>query len=67
MFYLQARLYLLRFRFIKALLQITAFITAYVTAISRILDYHHRGSDVIGGMLLGILIIKRIKEQIFIF
>ena len=59
MFYLQARLYLLRFRFIKALLQIAAFITDYVTAISRILDYHHKGNDVMGGdSLLNFLLIS---------
>ncbi len=71
MFYLQARLYLLRFRFIKALLQVTAFITAYVTAISRILDYHHRGSDVIGGMVLGagvaIFIIYYVGRVLWVF
>lgn len=33
-----------------------AFIAAYITAISRIGDYHHRGSDVIGGSVLGIVI-----------
>ena len=34
----------------------TAFIAAYVTAISRIPDYAHRGSDVLGGSVLGIII-----------
>jgi phosphatidate phosphatase len=51
--YLEARLQLLKLRFIKPLLQTTAFIAAYVTCISRIADYHHRGSDVIGGAVLG--------------
>lgn len=54
--YLEARLYLLRYRYIKPLLQMTAFIAAYVTAISRIPDYHHRGSDVIGGIVLGSIV-----------
>lgn len=51
--YVQARLILLRFRYFKPLLQMTAFIAAFVTSLSRIIDYHHRGSDVIGGSILG--------------
>jgi len=41
--FLQARLQLLKLRYIKPLIQMAAFIAAYVTAISRIPDYHHRG------------------------
>ena len=41
--YLEARLILLRFRAIKSLLQVSAFIAALVTSVSRILDYKHRG------------------------
>lgn len=51
--YLEARLFALKFRYLKTLIQMSAFIAAYVTSISRISDYHHRGSDVIGGALLG--------------
>ena len=51
--YLEARLYLLRFRYIKPLIQLAALIAAFVTCLSRISDYHHRGSDVIGGAILG--------------
>ena len=51
--YIEARLHLLKLRYLKPLVQMTAFIAAYVTALSRISDYHHRGSDVIGGTTLG--------------
>ncbi|CAF0832752.1 unnamed protein product [Brachionus calyciflorus] len=51
--YLEARLFLVRFRYLKALIQLSAFIAAFTTGISRISDYHHRGSDVIGGVVLG--------------
>ncbi len=54
--YLEARLNLTRLRFIKPMLQIAAFIAAYVTMISRVSDYHHRGSDVIGGTVVGIVV-----------
>ncbi|CAF0856047.1 unnamed protein product [Brachionus calyciflorus] len=54
--YLEARLFLLRLRFIKPLIQMTAFIAAFITAMSRISDYHHRESDVIGGIMLGVVI-----------
>lgn len=54
--YIEARLKLLRFRFVKPGLQMTAFAAAYVTCVSRVSDYHHRGSDVIGGIVLGCII-----------
>jgi membrane-associated phospholipid phosphatase len=54
--YLEARLFLLRFRYAKSLIQMTAFIAAYITSISRITDNAHRSSDVIGGVVLGSLI-----------
>lgn len=54
--YLEARLPLLRFRFLKVLIQILAFIGWYVTSMSRVSDYYHRGSDVIGGSVLGFVI-----------
>jgi membrane-associated phospholipid phosphatase len=54
--YIQARLVLYTLRFIKPLLQITAFLAAFVTCISRISDHHHRGSDVIGGIVVGSIV-----------
>ena len=51
--YLEARFILIRLRYIKTLLQMTCFIAAFVTMLSRVSDYHHRGSDVIGGTVLG--------------
>ena len=60
-FYIEARLFLVRFRYLKPLIQMTAFIAAYVTCMSRVSDYHHRGSDVIGGGVLGK------KKIIFLF
>ena len=36
----------------------TAFIAAFVTSLSRIIDYQHRGTDVIGGSLLGEFMFK---------
>lgn len=55
-FYLEARLILIRFRYIKTIIQMTCFIAAFVTMLSRISDYHHRGSDVIGGTVLGVIV-----------
>jgi phosphatidate phosphatase len=52
--YVEARLFLLQLRYIKPLIQMTAFIAAFVTCLSRISDYHHRGSDVAGGTALGL-------------
>lgn len=57
--YIEARLVLLRFRYVKPMIQMTAFTAAFITCLSRISDYHHRGSDVIGGTVLGIY--ERIK------
>lgn len=51
--YLEARLFLIQLRYVKPLIQLAAFCAAFVTTISRISDYHHRGSDVIGGTVLG--------------
>lgn len=52
-FFLEARLVLIRFRYIKTLVQLACFIAAFVTMLSRISDYHHRGSDVAGGTVIG--------------
>lgn len=52
--YLEARLNLLRFRYVRSLIQLTAFIAAYITCVSRVTDFHHRGSDVIGGAVIGV-------------
>lgn len=34
----------------------TAISAAWITCLSRIVDYHHRGSDVLGGVVLGVLV-----------
>lgn len=52
-FFLEARLVLIRFRYLKTLVQLACFIAAFVTMLSRISDYHHRGSDVAGGTVIG--------------
>jgi phosphatidate phosphatase len=54
--YLQARFITLRFRYVKVLFQLTAFVGAYIASTSRIRDHHHRASDVLGGALLGTII-----------
>ena len=54
--FIEARLFLLRLRYIKPLIQLCAFSAAFVTMLSRVSDYHHRGSDVIGGTVLGCII-----------
>lgn len=54
--YLEARWILIRFRYFKTVLQMTCFIAAFVTMLSRVSDYHHRGSDVIGGTVLGVIV-----------
>ena len=41
---------------IKPLIQLCAFSAAFVTMLSRVSDYHHRGSDVIGGTFLGCIV-----------
>ena len=51
--YLEARFSLLCFRYVKTTIQLVCFITAFVTMLSRVSDYRHRGSDVIGGSVLG--------------
>jgi membrane-associated phospholipid phosphatase len=41
---------------VKPLLQVTAISAAWVTCLSRIVDYYHRGTDVLGGAILGAII-----------
>ena len=41
--YIEARVSVLKLRFFKVLIQLTALIAAYVTSISRVRDNHHRG------------------------
>lgn len=55
-FYLEARLVTVETRMIKSMIQIIAFIAAFYTSLSRIPDYAHRFSDVIGGALVGIAV-----------
>ena len=40
----------------KPLIQVTAISAAWVTCLSRIVDYYHSGSDVLGGAILGAII-----------
>jgi membrane-associated phospholipid phosphatase len=54
--YLEARFARLRLRYVKTLVQMTCFIAAWVTMLSRVSDYHHRGSDVLAGSALGCLV-----------
>jgi phosphatidate phosphatase len=43
--YIQIRWYLTQMRFLKVLIQISAFLAAYFTCLSRISDFHHRGNN----------------------
>ena len=52
--YIQIRWRSIQTRFLKALIQIISFSAAYFTCLSRISDFHHRGSDVIGGVCIGL-------------
>jgi len=54
--FLEARLILVRLRFIKTFIQIAAFIAAWVTMLSRVSDYWHRFTDVLAGFFLGLII-----------
>lgn len=54
--FLEARFVRLRLRYVKCLIQMACFITAFVTMLSRVSDYHHRYSDVLAGGILGCLI-----------
>lgn len=54
--YLEARFIVIRLRYIKTLIQMSCFIAAFVTMLSRVSDYHHRGTDVIGGTILGAIV-----------
>ena len=54
--FLEARLILVRFRFLKTFIQIAAFIAAWVTMLSRVSDYWHRYTDVLAGFFLGLIV-----------
>ena len=43
------------------------FLTAFVTMLSRVSDYHHRFSDVIAGMALGKLFSVILMKYLFCF
>uniref|UniRef100_A0A914UQA1 Phosphatidic acid phosphatase type 2/haloperoxidase domain-containing protein n=1 Tax=Plectus sambesii TaxID=2011161 RepID=A0A914UQA1_9BILA len=61
--YLQVRLDLRSaMRFIRASFQVILFTIAYYCAMSRVMDNHHRGSDVLAGSLLGALIATSTSE-----
>lgn len=52
--YLEARLVLQRTRIVKSVIQLIAFIAAWHTCMSRVSDFKHHHSDVIGGALIGL-------------
>jgi phosphatidate phosphatase len=52
--YLEARLTLQRTRFIKSIIQLTAFIAAWHTAMSRVSDFKHHYTDVMAGAAIGL-------------
>ena len=54
--FLEARLILVKLRFLKTFIQIAAFIAAWVTILSRVSDYWHRFTDVLAGFFLGLLV-----------
>lgn len=54
--YLEARSIRLRLRYVKIIVQMACFIAAWVTTLSRVSDYHHRGSDVLAGTVLGCMV-----------
>jgi phosphatidate phosphatase len=51
---LEARVKIERFRFIKAGVQLIAFIGSWHTCMSRISDYKHHYTDVVAGATIGI-------------
>lgn len=54
--YLEARLIVNRFNFGKLLLQIMSFLACMIISLSRISDFQHHASDVLGGFVLGIAV-----------
>jgi hypothetical protein len=42
--------------FLQVIIQVGLFIVAFYTTLSRVADYAHRGSDVIGGAVLGVAV-----------
>jgi phosphatidate phosphatase len=61
--YLEARLKVLRLRYLKAFVQIGAFIAMIITSFSRVSDYHHRYSDVFAGASIGTIVALFIMFQ----
>jgi len=51
--YLEGRIRLDKTRFFKAFIQLAAFIAAWHTCLSRVSDFKHHHTDVIGGAFLG--------------
>ena len=52
--YAEARLTLLRLRYVKVFGQVAAVVGAIYVSTSRIQEYQHRASDVLGGGVLGV-------------
>ncbi|XP_076463267.1 phospholipid phosphatase 1-like isoform X2 [Babylonia areolata] len=53
MFYLQGRLVCRTVKMVRPFLQVAVFCMAFYTCLSRVSDYKHHWSDVLGGALLG--------------
>ncbi|XP_076462084.1 phospholipid phosphatase 1-like [Babylonia areolata] len=56
MFYLQNRLVCGQAKLLRPVLQVAVFCMAFYTCLSRVSDYKHHWSDVLGGALLGLII-----------
>ena len=52
--FLHVRLVVVRLRFVKIALQLAAVTAVVVTSLSRVVDYHHWATDVLGGVVLGL-------------
>ncbi|PVD23696.1 hypothetical protein C0Q70_16969 [Pomacea canaliculata] len=56
MMYLQARLVCSYVKLLKTVMQVAVFCLALLTCLSRISDFKHHWSDVLGGSLLGLIV-----------
>ena len=54
--YIEARMHFQDSRFLKMFLQLLAALLAILCSLSRVSDYKHHWSDVLAGMILGIIV-----------